>query len=169
MFLGLNFCLYDNRINFTSSFVKNLLLLFSSNANVARVSKTGYFPTLPPYTLSIPIMAAIYSEGIPYSFTAGYRGKTYDIKKDTKLKKFILNAVHQTSEDNDWSDVKDIGLYIKQNSSFSPINHGFNKLGDMIKALELFDVAYTNDRLTMLIREKLGKYPKIGNLKDFTF
>lgn len=102
-----------------------------------------------------------------YSFTAGYRGKTYDIKKDKKLKKFILNAVHQTSEDNDWSDVKDIGLYIKQNSSFSPINHGFNKLGDMIKALELFDVAYTNDRLTMLIREKTGKYPEIANLKDF--
>jgi len=102
-----------------------------------------------------------------YSFTAGYRGKTYDIKKDNKLKKFILNAVHQTNEDNDWSDVKDIGLYIKQNSSFSPINHGFNKLGDLIKALELFDVAYTNDRLTMLIREKSGKYPEIANLKDF--
>jgi uncharacterized protein (TIGR00288 family) len=104
-----------------------------------------------------------------YSSTSGYRGKNYDIKRDTKLKKFILNAVHQTAEDNDWSDVKDIGLYIKQNSSFSPINHGFNKLGDLIKALELFDVAYTNDRLTMLIREKFGKYPEIGNLSDFKF
>ncbi|MDC0932724.1 NYN domain-containing protein [Arcobacteraceae bacterium] len=104
-----------------------------------------------------------------YNSTTAYRGKNYDIKKDTKLKKFILNAVHQTSEDNDWSDVKDIGLYIKQNSSFSPINHGFNKLGDLIKALEAFDVAYTNDRMTMLIREKIGKYPEIRNLKDFTF
>jgi hypothetical protein len=102
-----------------------------------------------------------------YNSTTSYRGKNYDIKKDTKLKKFILNAVQQTSEDNDWSDVKDIGLYIKQNSSFSPINHGFNKLGDLIKSLEIFDVAYTNDRLTMLIREKTGKYPEIGNLKDF--
>jgi len=102
-----------------------------------------------------------------YTSTTGYRGKNYDIKKDTKLQKFILNAVHQTSEDNDWSDVKDIGLYIKQNSSFSPINHGFNKLGDLIKSLESYDVAYTNDRLTMLIREKIGKYPEIGNLKDF--
>jgi len=104
-----------------------------------------------------------------YNSTSGYRGKYYDIKKDGKLKKFILNAVQQTSEDNDWSDVKDIGLYIKQNSSFSPINHGFNKLGDLIKALEIFDVAYTNDRLTMLIREKSGKYPVIKNLKDFEF
>jgi uncharacterized protein (TIGR00288 family) len=104
-----------------------------------------------------------------YSSASGYIGKSYDIKKDTKLKKFILNAVHQTAEDNDWSDVKNIGLYIKQNSSFSPINHGFNKLGDLIKALELFDVAYTNNRLTMLIREKVGKIPEIGNLKDFEF
>jgi uncharacterized protein (TIGR00288 family) len=104
-----------------------------------------------------------------YNSTTEYRGKNYDIKKDIKLKKFILNAVNQTNEENDWSDVKDIGLYIKQNSSFSPINHGFNKLGELIKALELFDVAYTNDRLTMLIREKSGKYPEIGNLKDFKF
>jgi len=101
--------------------------------------------------------------------TSEYRGKNYDIKRDTKLKKFIINAVNQTSEEHDWSDVKDIGLYIKQNSSFSPINHGFSKLGDLIKALEIFDVAYTNDRLTMLIREKIGKYPEIGNLKDFKF
>jgi hypothetical protein len=104
-----------------------------------------------------------------YSSASGYVGKNYDIKKDIKLKKFILNAIHQTVEDNDWSDVKNIGLYIKQNSSFSPINHGFNKLGDLIKALEIFDVAYTNNRLTMLIREKVGKYPEIGNLKDFKF
>ena len=104
-----------------------------------------------------------------YSSASGYIGKNYDIKRDTKLKKFILNAVHQTTDDNDWSDVKNIGLYIKQNSSFSPINHGFNKLGDLIKALELFDVAYTNNRLTMLIREKVGKTPEIGNLKDFEF
>jgi len=104
-----------------------------------------------------------------YTSTKGYKGRHYDIKKDAKLKKFIINAVHQTSEDNDWSDLKDIGLYIKQNSSFSPINHGCNKLGDLIKALEIFDVAYANDRLTMLIREKVEKDCKIGNLKDFEF
>ncbi len=94
-------------------------------------------------------------------------GNNYDIKKDKKLKYFISNAVNQTSADNDWSDVKDIGLYIKQNSSFSPINHGFNKLGDLIKALDIFDVAYTNNRLIMLVREKYAKYPKIGNLNEF--
>lgn len=104
-----------------------------------------------------------------YPTYTSYRGKNYDVKKDTKLKKFILNAVHQTSEEHDWSDVKDIGLYIKQNSSFSPINHGFTKLGELIKALELFDIAYTNDRLTMLIREKAEAIPKIGNLNDFEF
>jgi len=104
-----------------------------------------------------------------YASTTAYRGKNYDIKKDKKLKYFIINAVTQTNEENDWSDVKDIGLYIKQNSSFSPINHGFSKLGDLIKALEIFDVAYTNHRLTMLVREKIGKYPQIKNLKDYEF
>ena len=104
-----------------------------------------------------------------YSSTTRYIGSNYDIKKDSKLKNFIKNAVNQTSADNDWSDVKDIGLYIKQNSSFSPINHGFSKLGDLIKAIDIFDVAYTNNRLIMLVREKHGKYPIIGNLEEFDY
>jgi len=89
-----------------------------------------------------------------YSSLAGYKGNNYNVKKDKKLQNFLCNAIYQTSKDDDWSDLKDVGLYIKQNSSFAPINYGFNKLGDLIKELDIFEIGYTNNKLTMLVREK---------------
>jgi hypothetical protein len=89
-----------------------------------------------------------------YSSLGGYKGNNYNVKKDKKLQNFLGNAVYQTSKDNDWSDLKDVGLYIKQNSSFAPINYGFNKLGDLIKEIDIFEISYTNNNLTMLVREK---------------
>ena len=89
-----------------------------------------------------------------YSSLGGYKGNNYNVKKDKKLQSFLINAVYQTSTDNDWSDLKDVGSYIKQNSSFAPINYGFNKLGDLIKEVDIFEIEYTNNKLTMLVREK---------------
>ncbi|MBT3280984.1 MAG: NYN domain-containing protein [Campylobacteraceae bacterium] len=88
------------------------------------------------------------------NYASSYMGSNYDIKKDNKLKKFLKKAVMQTMGETNWSDVKDIAIYIQQNSSFSPINHGFNKLGALIKAIDIFDIEYVNNNLTMLVREK---------------
>ncbi|MGP2657060.1 NYN domain-containing protein [Malaciobacter sp. WC5094] len=96
-----------------------------------------------------------------YDFKISYKGDDYDAKKDKNLKKSLLDAVEQVSGDNGWADLKDVGLYISQNSSFSPINHGFNKLGALIKYLDIFEVRYINDNLTMLVKPNkkvFGKY-----------
>ncbi len=85
-------------------------------------------------------------------FKNSYKGKDYDAKKDHNLKKSLIDAVEQVSGDNGWADLKDVGLYISQNSSFSPINHGFKKLGLLIKYLDIFEVRYTNDNFTLLVR-----------------
>jgi len=87
-------------------------------------------------------------------FKNTYKGNDYDARKDNSLKKSLLDAVEQVSGNNGWSDLKDVGLYISQNSSFSPINHGFNKLGALIKYLDVFEVRYINDNLTMLVKPK---------------
>ena len=89
-----------------------------------------------------------------YSSLGGYKGNNYNVKKDKKLQNFLCNAVYQTSKDDDWSDLKDVALYIQQNSSFAPINYGFNKLGDLIKEVDIFEISYTNNKLAMLVREK---------------
>lgn len=88
------------------------------------------------------------------NFTNKYEGDNYDIKRNRVLKKSLIQVVDLVSYNDGWADLKDVGSYIKQNSSFSPINHGFKKLGDLMKYLEIFEVKYTNNNLTMLVRNK---------------
>ncbi len=77
------------------------------------------------------------------------------LRKDTKLVALLRKAVEQTSEENGWSNIAAVGLYISQNSSFSSINYGYKKLGELIRATELFDIEMQGSRKTiMLVKDK---------------
>lgn len=80
-----------------------------------------------------------------------YAGRNYDIRKDFKLINLLKQAVERTADEQGWADVKDMSLYIRKNSSFSQVNYGFKKMGDLIKAVEIFDMEYTGDRKTQLL------------------
>ena len=80
-----------------------------------------------------------------------YVGKNYDIRKDFKLINLLKQSVEITSDEQGWADVKDISKYIRKNSSFSQVNYGFKKMGDLIKALDLFDMEYFGERKTQLM------------------
>jgi len=89
-----------------------------------------------------------------------YIGNNYDIRKDFKLINLIKQGVEITADEQGWTDVKDVSMYIRKNSSFSQINYGFKKMGDLIKALDLFDMEYFGERKTQLmikIRDKRNK------------
>lgn len=89
-----------------------------------------------------------------------YVGNNYDIRKDYKLINILKQGVEVTSDEQGWADVKDMSLYIRKNSSFSQVNYGFKKMGDLIKALDLFDMEYVGDRKTQLmirIRDKKNR------------
>jgi len=89
-----------------------------------------------------------------------YVGNNYDIRKDLKLINILRQGIEITADEQGWADVKDMSMYIRKNSSFSQINYGFKKMGDLIKALDLFDMEYLGDRKTQLmirIREKKRK------------
>lgn len=89
-----------------------------------------------------------------------YAGNNYDIRKDYKLINLIKQGVEMTADEQGWTDVKDVSMYIRKNSSFSQVNYGFKKMGDLIKALDLFDMEYFGDRKTQLmirIRDKRNK------------
>lgn len=86
-----------------------------------------------------------------------YVGKNYDIRKDYKLINILKQGVEITSDEQGWADVKDMSLYIRKNSSFSQVNYGFKKMGDLIKALDLFDMEYVGDRKTQLMIRIRGK------------
>jgi len=76
-----------------------------------------------------------------------------DLRRDTALVKLLRTAVEQTSEDDGWADMSKIGHYISNHSSFSSINYGYKKLGDLIKASELFEVEMRKDGKAMYIKD----------------
>ena len=76
-----------------------------------------------------------------------------ELRKNTALVKLLRTAVEQTSEDDDWAHMSKVGHYISNNSSFSSINYGYKKLGDLIRACELFDVEMRNDGTAMYIKD----------------
>jgi uncharacterized LabA/DUF88 family protein len=49
--------------------------------------------------------------------------------------------VEQTADDDGWAHLGKVGQYISNNSSFSPVNYGYKKLSDLIKASELFEIS----------------------------
>ena len=76
-----------------------------------------------------------------------------ELKGDTSLVRLLRTAVEQTSEDDGWSDLSRVGHYISNNSSFSPINYGYRKLSDLIRACELFDIDMRNEGSSMYIKD----------------
>ncbi len=85
--------------------------------------------------------------------TSSEKKSRAELRKDTALVKLLRTAVEQTSEDDDWAHMSKVGLYISNNSSFSPINYGYKKLGDLIRASELFHVEMRNDGTAMYIKD----------------
>ena len=75
------------------------------------------------------------------------------LRGDTELVKLLRTAVEQTSEDDGWAHMSKVGHYISNNSSFSAINYGYKKLGDLIRATELFEVEMRNEGTALCIRD----------------
>ncbi len=75
-----------------------------------------------------------------------------ELRGDAELVKLLRTSVEQTSEDDGWAHLGRVGLYISNNSSFSPVNHGYRKLSDLIKASELF-IVDMRDNTTLYIKD----------------
>ncbi len=80
------------------------------------------------------------------------KGKA-ELRKDTALVKLLRTAVEQTSEDDGWAHLARVGSYVSNNSSFSPVNYGYKKLGDLIKASDLFVIEMRNNGSAMYIKD----------------
>ncbi|MCP4273358.1 MAG: NYN domain-containing protein [Gammaproteobacteria bacterium] len=75
------------------------------------------------------------------------------LRNNTSLVRLLKTAVEQTSDDDGWADMSRVGNYISNNSSFSSVNYGYKKLGDLIKACELFDIEMRREGKAMYIKD----------------
>lgn len=75
------------------------------------------------------------------------------LRMDCALVKLLRTAVEQTVEDDGWSYLGHVAKYISNNSSFSPVNYGFKKLGEIIRAIGLFDIDMRKNNSMMYIKD----------------
>lgn len=63
------------------------------------------------------------------------------LKQDTKLVNLVRNAIDASSDESGWAHLAPVGSYIaKQSPGFDPRNYGFQKLGELIHAIDLFEI-----------------------------
>ncbi|MFT7672655.1 MAG: hypothetical protein ACI845_001064 [Gammaproteobacteria bacterium] len=75
------------------------------------------------------------------------------LRKDRALVKLLRTAVEQSSDDDGWSPMSKVGSYISNNSSFSAINYGYKKLGDLVRVTELFEEKIRDGETVRYIRD----------------
>lgn len=75
-----------------------------------------------------------------------------ELRCDTSLVRLLRTAAEQTAADDGWSHLSKVSDYIRNNSSFSVVNYGYQKLGDLIRTSELFEIDMRHDGTAMFIR-----------------
>lgn len=76
-----------------------------------------------------------------------------ELRHDTSLVKLLRTAVEQAAGEDGWSHLGRVGQYISNKTSFSPVNYGYKKLGDIIRACDLFEIKMKNDNSVMYIKD----------------
>ncbi|WMJ02442.1 NYN domain-containing protein [Pseudomonas chlororaphis subsp. aurantiaca] len=120
----------------------------------------GFGETKNPSPFVSACTSFIYVENLVHTTDAGKaladdqskkKGRN-DLRGDTSLVRLLRNAADQTASDDGWSHLSHVSEYIRNNSSFSVVNYGFKKLGDLIRASELFEIDMRYDGTAMFIR-----------------
>lgn len=87
---------------------------------------------------------------------------TNELKQDAKLVNMLRNAVEASSDESGWARLGPVGSNLAQQSSeFDPRNYGYSKLGELVKASNLFEVeekvvGSTNSK-ALFVRDKRYK------------
>ena len=76
-----------------------------------------------------------------------------ELRGDTELVRLLRTSVEQTSDDDGWAHLSKVGKYISNNSSFSPVNYGYRKLSELIRASELFAIEMRNNNTSIYIKD----------------
>jgi len=77
-----------------------------------------------------------------------------ELQKDKWLRRLLENAHQQTMDEFGWSNLADMGAYINNKSSFSPVNYGYKKLSALLRTIDLYDLYMDEESKQMSVRCK---------------
>lgn len=73
--------------------------------------------------------------------SAAKRVGAKDLKQDTKLVTMVRNGIEDAADDTGWASLGVVGQKVaNSNPDFDPRNYGYKKLGELIRAMQLFEV-----------------------------
>jgi NYN domain/OST-HTH/LOTUS domain len=106
----------------------------------------------------------VYTEILREDGPTGPRGRKTpsDLNQDTILVNLLRNAVDYSAGEDGWAYLGQIGQHIaNQAPEFDPRNYGYKKLGDLVRATQLFDVderrSTDSSGISVYVREKRKK------------
>ncbi|MBF8223639.1 NYN domain-containing protein [Halomonas sp. 328] len=86
------------------------------------------------------------------------RRSAKELKSDNRLVSLLRKAVEASSDDSGWASLGAVGSNIvKQFPDFDARNYGYKKLGELVSATELFEVAQRGDGKAIYVRDKRRK------------
>lgn len=72
---------------------------------------------------------------------AGDAAKGPDPAKDEKLRRMLLDALEAVADEDGWAQLGNVGQQISnQQPSFDPRNYGHAKLGELVRAADVFEI-----------------------------
>ena len=85
--------------------------------------------------------------------------RDYDSKIDVVLddEEFIdllLTALRKTANEDGWSNTAELGNYLRNNSSFSPLNYGYEKLGTLLENIPFIESKRQKNNTILYVRER---------------
>ncbi len=82
-----------------------------------------------------------------------------ELKKDTKLLNALRHAIESTEDEEGWAYLADVGNHISNNTSYDPRNFGYKSWGELIRAIDLFEVQKRGEhRSALYVRDKRRGY-----------
>ena len=83
----------------------------------------------------------------------------HELKKDTKLLNALRHAIESTEDEEGWAYLADVGNHISNNTSYDPRNFGYRSWGELIRAIDLFEVQKCGDhRSAYCVKDKRRRY-----------
>ncbi|MFT4189496.1 MAG: NYN domain-containing protein [Aeromicrobium sp.] len=69
------------------------------------------------------------------------------LKQNSRLMSLMRSAIDDAADDDGWATLSQVSNLIRNQSSFEPRNFGYAKFSDLVKAIDLFEVAGDNKRV----------------------
>jgi len=69
----------------------------------------------------------------------------------------LRSAIEASQDDDGWATLSPVGSIITNQASFDPRNYGYSKLGDLIKAIDIFETRIVDKNKFQVRDTRMGK------------